>query len=182
MTLRPSKRHPALATAGLLLERSSMLIGWKTDCQKKIQVILNGARTRAASVRPLHAKCSPQCCPAKPEPEGGLGHPSTRRQQRRRWDEEVRQGRIHGVGRLADRDRSRTADGGGDRSPAPAGTEAVAGSSAGQSTELLITHALQMALEGSELQLTIRQAGGPVIASTSDAGVARTSGPGRRLR
>lgn len=60
----------------------------------------------------------------------------------------------------------------------PAGADAATGSSAGQSTELLIAHALQMAIEGSELQLTIRQAGGPVVAGTSDSGVSRTSGPG----
>jgi len=56
-----------------------------------------------------------------------------------------------------------------------------AAGAAGHSTELLITHALDMALEGSELQLTIRQAGGPVLAGKTDGGVARTSetdGPG----
>ena len=41
-----------------------------------------------------------------------------------------------------------------------AGTEAATGSSAGQGTQLMIAHALDMAIAGSELQLTIRQAGG----------------------
>jgi hypothetical protein len=59
----------------------------------------------------------------------------------------------------------------GQDSPRPAGAEV----GAGQSTELLITHALDMALEGSELQLTIRQAGGPVVVSKTDDGVARTN-------
>jgi hypothetical protein len=55
----------------------------------------------------------------------------------------------------------------------PAGA-VVVGTAAGHSTELMIAHALDMALDGSELQLIISQAGGPVTGARTDAGVTRT--------
>jgi hypothetical protein len=59
----------------------------------------------------------------------------------------------------------------------PAGA-VVVGPAAGHSTELMIAHALDMALDGSELQLVISQAGGPVTGARTDAGVTRTGGAG----
>jgi hypothetical protein len=68
-----------------------------------------------------------------------------------------------------------------------AGTEAATASSAGQGTQLMIAHALDMAIAGSELQLTIRQAGGQAAAGKEthveipgvvDVAVTRTRAPG----
>src|SRR5580658_1964078 len=52
------------------------------------------------------------------------------------------------------------------------------GSSTGQSNQLLITHALGMAIEGSELQLTIHQACSAGTAGTGDHAISGSGGAG----